>query len=136
MPSLMQTYARQPVWAVVGASNDRSKYGNRVYRTLRSAGYTVYAVNQRESQVEGDMAYSNLARLPQIPTVVNMVIPPQNALPVVQEAASLGVKALWFQPGAENPTAIQWAKTQGMDVIEDCILVHHIQQSVLHDFSS
>lgn len=131
MADLVQFYALQPVWAVVGASNDRRKYGNRIYRTLRSAGYTVYAVNHGESQVEGDTAYAKLADLPQIPAVVNMVIPPQHALPVVQEAASLGIKALWFQPGAENPAAIRWAKEQGMDVIEDCILVHHIQQSTI-----
>jgi predicted CoA-binding protein len=131
MADLVQFYARQSVWAVVGASNDRRKYGNRIYRTLRSAGYTVYAVNLGENQVEGDTAYAKLADLPQIPTVVNMVIPPWNALVVAQEAASLGVKALWFQPGAENPTAIRWAREQGMDVVEDCILIHHIQQSTI-----
>jgi len=129
MADLIQVYANQPLWAVVGASNDRRKYGNRIYRTLRSAGYTVYAVNQQESQIEGDTAYASLADLPQTPTVVDMVIPPWNALPVVEEAKRLGVKALWFQPGAENPEAIRWAKSQGMDVIEDCILVHHVQMT-------
>ena len=94
-------------------------------------GYTVYAINDHEPQVEGDTAYARLADLPQVPTVVDMVIPPWNALPVVEEAASLGVKALWFQPGAENPAAIRWAREQGLDVIEDCILVHHIQQSTI-----
>ncbi len=131
MADLIEYYARQPVWAVVGASNGRHKYGNRIYRTLRNAGYTVYAVNHGESQVEGDTAYANLADLPQIPTVVDMVIPPQNALAVAQEAAALGVKALWFQPGAENPAVIRWAKEQGMDVVEDCILVHHVQQPTI-----
>jgi len=131
MTDLIQFYASQPVWAVVGASNDRRKYGNRIYRTLRSTGYTVYAINDHEPQVEGDAAYARLADLPQIPTVVDMVIPPQNALPVVEEAASLGVKALWFQPGAENPQAIRWAREQGIDVIEDCILIHHVQQSTI-----
>ncbi|MBP7962258.1 MAG: CoA-binding protein [Caldilineaceae bacterium] len=129
MADLIQFYAQEPVWAVVGASNDRRKYGNRIYRTLRSAGYTVYAINDHESQVEGDTAYARLADLPQIPTVVDMVIPPWNAQSVVEEAVTLGVKALWFQPGAENPAAIRWAKEQGLDVIEDCILVHHVQQS-------
>ena len=127
MTDLIQHYARQPVWAVVGASNDRRKYGNRIYRTLRNAGYTVYAVNHREDQVEGDPAYAKLGDLPQIPTVVDMVIPPWNALPVVQEAGALGVKAIWFQPGAEHPEAMRRAKQQGMDVIESCILVHHVQ---------
>ena len=126
MTDLIQYYARQPVWAVVGASNDRRKYGNRIYRTLRTAGYTVFAVNNRESQVEGDLAFVSLADLPQTPTVVNMVIPPVQAMSVVQTAHAVGVKAIWFQPGAEDAAAIRWAETQGMDVIENCILVHHV----------
>ncbi len=113
MADLIQFYAHEPVWAVVGASNDRRKYGNRIYRTLRSAGYTVYAINDHEPQVEGDTAYARLADLPQVPTVVDMVIPPWNALPVVEEAASLGIKALWFQPGAENPAGHPLGKRAG-----------------------
>ncbi len=42
-------YAELPVWAVVGASNARHKYGNRIYRTLREAGYRVYAVNRHQA---------------------------------------------------------------------------------------
>jgi len=127
MHDLIRHYASQPVWAVVGASNDRTKYGNRIYRTLRGAGYTVFAVNNREATVEGDPAYATLSDLPRTPTVVDMVIPPHVALPVVQEAHALGAEAIWFQPGAEDPDAMRWAEEQGMDVIESCILVHHVR---------
>ncbi len=111
----------------MGASNNPRKYGNRIYKTLRTAGYTVFAVNNRESEVEGDTAYASLLDLPQPPTVVDMVIPPYLALEIVQQAKEVGAKAIWFQPGAEDSEAIRWAKANGMDVVEDCILVQHVQ---------
>lgn len=116
-------YVHEPVWAVVGASNDRAKYGNRIYLTLREAGYRVYAVNRMQSLVEGDAAYGALLDLPEPPTVVNMVVPPREALSVVQQAKEAGARAIWFQPGAENAAAGRWALANGLDVVESCILV-------------
>src|SRR5687768_6306645 len=115
MDDLARKYAEEPLWAVVGASNERYKYGNRIYRTLRGAGYKVYAVNNRESQVEGDPAYARISDLPQVPTVVDMVVPPENAPGIVEEAKRAGVKAVWFQPGSENQQAIRWARQNGLD---------------------
>lgn len=128
MDSLIEKYANEPVWAVIGASKDRTKFGNRIYQTLRDAGYTVYAVNRNETKVEGDPAYATIADLPEVPTVIDMVVPPTEALTIVQRAKAAGVRAVWFQPGAEDPEAIEWARENGMDVIESCILVHHVQQ--------
>ncbi len=124
----IRKYANEPVWAVVGASNDRRKFGNRIYRRLRDAGYRVYPINPRESQIEGDPAYKRLTDLPEPPTVVDMVIPPRYALSTVQDALQAGASAIWFQPGAEDPAAIRWAKDHGLDVVESCILVHHVHQ--------
>ena len=127
MTNLAEKYANEPVWAVVGASNERYKYGNRIYRTIRGAGYKAYAVNNREAKVEGDPAYAKLSDLPEVPTVVDMVVPPDQAQSVVEEAKRVGAKAIWFQPGSEDQKAIRWAKENGLDVIQDCILVKHVQ---------
>lgn len=118
-------YAEQPVWAVVGASNARHKYGNRIYRALREAGYRVYAVNRHEARIEGDPAYARVTDLPEAPDVANLVVPPEQALGVVQDAHAAGAKAIWFQPGAEDAAAETWARAHGMDVIHACILVAH-----------
>lgn len=127
MESLIQKYANEPVWAVVGASKDRTKFGNQIYQTLRKAGYTVYAVNRNEATIEGDPAYPTVADLPEPPTVIDMVVPPSEALEVVKRAKEVGVKAVWFQPGAEDEEAIAWARENGLDVVKSCILVHHVQ---------
>lgn len=123
MNSLIEKYVNEPVWAVVGASNSRAKYGNRIYLKLREAGYTVYPVNRRERLIEGDTAYGSLADLPEPPTVINMVVPPVEAPAIVEQAKAAGAQAIWFQPGAESAAAARWAQTHGLDVIEACILV-------------
>ena len=120
---LIEKYVREPVWAVVGASNNRAKYGNRIYLKLRESGYRVFPVNNREQLIEGDTAYSSLLDLPEPPTVVNMVVPPQEASVVVEQARAAGAQAIWFQPGAESDAAGRWAQEHGLDVIEGCILV-------------
>ncbi len=117
-------FAKAPIWAVVGASNASHKYGNRIYLALRRAGYTVYAVNDKQAEIEGDRAYARLVDLPEAPTVVGMVIPPERALPVVCDAIEAGSRALWFQPGSESAEAASLARDNGLVVIQDCILVH------------
>ena len=121
--SLTDKYVNEPVWAVVGASNNRAKYGNRIYLKLKESGYRVYPVNRRERTIEGDTAYKSLLALPEHPAVVNMVVPPSEAPAVVEQAAAAGAQAVWFQPGAENASASRWAKEHGLEVIEACILV-------------
>ena len=121
--SLIEKYVNEPVWAVVGASNSKAKYGNRIYLKLRETGYTVYPVNRRERLIEGDTAYSSLTDLPEPPTVINMVVPPSEAPAVVEQAKAAGAQAIWFQPGAESDAAARWSQDHGLDVIEACILV-------------
>ena len=120
---LIKKYVNEPVWAVVGASNDRAKYGNRIYLKLKESGYRVYPVNNRERLIEGDTAYSSLLELPEPPATVNMVVPPAQAPVVVAQAKAAGAQAIWFQPGAESATAAEWAHENGLHVIEACILV-------------
>ncbi len=123
LKALIAKYVDEPVWAVVGASNDMAKYGNRIYLKLKEAGYTVFPVNRREQLIEGDTAYTSLTDLPEPPAVINMVVPPPEAPAVVEQARAAGAQAIWFQPGAESPVAAQWAQDHGLDVIEACILV-------------
>ena len=120
---LIKKYVNEPVWAVVGASNDRAKYGNRIYLKLKESGYRVYPVNNRGRLIEGDTAYGSLLELPEPPAVVNMVVPPAQAPVVVAQAKTAGAHAIWFQPGAESATAADWAHENGLHVIEACILV-------------
>ena len=122
---IIEDFLRQGPYAVVGASNDRAKYGNRVLRAYVHKGWKVYPVNPRESTVEGLQAYPDLKSLPETPRGVSIITPPKITERVVAEAADAGAKFVWMQPGAESPEAIRIARERGLEVIADgsCFLV-------------
>ena len=113
-------------WAVVGASEDRGKFGNMTFRELLSRGKRVYPVNPNAAQVEGYVCYPNLASLPEKPDRVLIVVPPKKGVDVVKEALELGINSVWFQPGAESDAAVDYAEEHGMEAIAGhCILHTH-----------
>jgi uncharacterized protein len=107
------------VWAVVGASNDPSKYGNRIFHNLRAAGYTVYPVNPKGGELDGVKIYPTLADLPVKPEVVDVVVPPQVTEQIVRQAKAQGLTRIWMQPGAESEAAIRYCEENGMEVVHD-----------------
>lgn len=125
---LIADFVNRRVWAIVGASQDRNKYGNRVLRSLRHSGYVVYPVNPHVPEVEGNKAYATLADLPELPEVVNLVVPPPVTEQVVREAHVLGLNRVWMQPGAESQAAIQFCQENGMQVVYDaCAMVEKVE---------
>jgi len=110
-------------WAVVGASGDRSKFGNITFRELQSRGKQVYPVNPKATEVEGETCYPNLAALPEPVDRVLIVVPPRQSENVVKQAAEAGIKDVWFQPGAESDAALAFCEARGMEAISGhCIL--------------
>lgn len=124
MEDLVKTAINSRVFAVVGASNDREKYGNIIYRDLKNAGLTVYPVNPNADEVEGDRAYPRLQDLPERPDVADIVIPPSAGMAVASDAAEAGATYFWLQPGAESPELIAHAASLGLKVIHNqCVMV-------------
>jgi len=112
------------IMAVVGVSGDGNKYGSKIFKTLKHGGINVYAVGRSDGTSMGQKIYKSLSELPEKPQLVVMVIPPAASMPVVEEAVKLGVSELWFQPGAENAEAENFAKSKGLKVTShDCIMV-------------
>ncbi|MCS5661221.1 MAG: CoA-binding protein [Dehalococcoidia bacterium] len=114
--------------ALVGASNNRQKFGNRIYRDLRSKGYHVIPVNPKDRQIEGDRAYASIGIMEELPDIVNFVVPPPVAMKVAQEAVELGIEHLWFQPGSESDELETWLDgTNGIKyLVNSCIMVETI----------
>jgi uncharacterized protein len=124
MSETLQNFAKLKTWAVVGVSADQDKYGNIIYRDLRSANYTVYGINPKLTEIEGDPCYASLDALPVKPDVVNVVVPPHIAESVVDSCIKLGLTRIWFQPGAESDTALAKAEAAGMQVVANaCIML-------------
>jgi len=105
------------IFAVIGASRDPEKYGHRVYKYLKEAGYKVYPVNPNSDEVLGDITYPTLFELPEKPYVVDFVVPPKVTEEVVKHCKEIGVKKVWMQPGSESEKAIEFCKNNDIDVI-------------------
>ncbi len=114
---------QQKRWAVVGANRDREKFGNRIYRRLRERGWEVWPVNPVVDTVEDDRCYPDLTSLPARPDVVCLVVAPARGLGYVEEAARLGVSALWLQPGTWDDALLTRAQALGLATITACVLV-------------
>lgn len=124
MSNYVAEFPKYRKWVVVGASNDREKYGNKIYRDLKNAGYQVYAINPKATDIEGDPCYASVRDLPVLPDVVDLVVPPPVAKQVIQECLDAGIKRVWFQPGSESEEAIALAQSGGMEVVADaCIMI-------------
>ena len=127
MSNYVAEFPKYRKWAVIGVSDDREKYGNKIYRDLRNAGYQAYAINPKLSTVEGDTCYASLKDLPELPDVVDLVVPPAVSLKVVEECLALGIKRIWFQPGSESEEAVKKAQDGGMEVVHDaCIMIQKV----------
>lgn len=121
---LISDFVNRRVWAVVGASTDQSKFGYKVFRSLREAGYVVYPVNPKGGELEGATVYPSLAELPQTPDVIDIVVPPPVTEQIVSEVHKLGLDRVWMQPGAESDAAITFCEAHGIQVIHGaCAMV-------------
>ena len=113
----------QKIWAVVGATPKTDQYGYRLYNHLKSKGYQVYAVNPACDAIDGQKCYPDLTSLPEKPQVLSMVVSPKNGKPVIEEAAALGIKYAWFQPGSHDDELLALAKKLGIEYVQACLLI-------------
>jgi predicted CoA-binding protein len=123
-PDIKQFLDGSP-FAVVGASTDRNKYGNKVLRCYLQHDLPVIPVNPSAKSVEGIPAFPDLHSIDQPVHAISIITPPAVTRQMVQEAGSLGIRYVWMQPGAEDDEAIQSARRLGMTVIAGgpCLLV-------------
>src|SRR5437870_2026477 len=96
--------------AVIGASNNRRKFGNRAVRAFRRQGYTVVPINPNESEVEGLKAYPSVLDVPGAIDMATLYVPPEIGERVVEEIARKKIPEVWLNPGAESEALIARAK--------------------------
>jgi predicted CoA-binding protein len=112
-------------FAVVGASADREKYGNKVLRVYQQNHLEVVPINPKADEIEGLKAYPDLASVPGSIDGVSIITPPAVTVKIVDDAVKRGIKNIWMQPGAESKQAVEAAESVGANVIAGgpCILV-------------
>src|SRR5262245_16131698 len=125
LPPDIARFLATGAFAVVGASADRDKYGNKVLRCYLQHGLPVVAVNPKLDKIEGVPCHASLRAVPGPPRATSVIAPPGVAAAIVADAVASGVMHLWFQPGAEDDAAVAAARKAGIEVIAGgpCLLV-------------
>ena len=111
------------VVAVIGASSNRNKFGNRAVRAFRQQGYTVVPINPHEAEVEGLKSYASVLDVPGAIDMASFYLPPEIGLQVIDEVAAKGIPEVWLNPGAESDALIARAKALHIQPIVACSVV-------------
>ena len=109
--------------AIIGASADRSKFGNIAVRAFVRQGFTVYPVNPKEAVIEGLPAFASIAEVPVRPNLISVYLPPTVVLKVLRAIAARGCDELWLNPGTESDEVLAAAEKLGLNVIQACSIV-------------
>ncbi len=110
----------KPTIAIVGASADRSKFGNRAVRAYAAHGYEVYPVHPKEERIEGLKCYRSVLEIPVRLNRVSLYLPPAVGLKVIEEVAKKKPDELFLNPGSESDELIAKAESLGLKVIVAC----------------
>lgn len=124
MTPAIETFLAERAIAVVGVSR-RKGFANNALRALRRAGYRVFPVNEAADEVMGERCYRSLAAVPETVGAALIVVPPQRSAEIVRECASLGIRNVWLQQGAESPDALRAAQDADLECISrECVLMY------------
>lgn len=111
------------IWAVVGTTANKDKYGYKIWKKLKDHGYETYGVNPNYEKIHGEKIYPSLKELPKKVDVIDLVVPPKISIHTLDEAKELGIKYIWFQPGTFDDEVIEKAKDLGFYILyNDCVL--------------
>ncbi len=111
---------RMKTVAIIGASADPSKFGNKSIHAHLRAGYEVFPVNPKEETIEGLNCYRSVLDIPVALDRVSLYLPPPVAVKVLDDIAKKGCKELWINPGVESPELIDKAAALGLNAIFAC----------------
>ncbi len=114
----------KPTVAILGASADRSKFGNKSVRAHLQQGYDVYPVNPRSGEIEGLTVYETLADVPvERLTRISVYLPPHIVVKMLDEVVAKGCDEFWLNPGSDSDEVVAKARELGLDPIIACSIV-------------
>lgn len=117
------------LYAVVGASNNKEKYGYRVFKDLLEGWYRVVPVNPTEQEILGKQVYPALWNIPEKIDVVIFVTQPTVTEKVLEEVKKLKIQKVWMQPWAQSDAAIDFCKKNEIECVHDaCIMIQRKNQ--------
>jgi predicted CoA-binding protein len=109
--------------AVVGASSDRNKFGNKALRAFRAEGHTVIPINPNEREVEGLRTYPSVLDVPGTIDMATVYVQPDVGQQLLAEFEQKKIPEIWINPGAESDELVAEARRRRLNIIQACSIV-------------
>ncbi len=109
---------------IVGASTDRSKYGNKAVRAFRDGGWTVYPVNPKGGEVEGLKCYTAIEDVPGPIDRISMYVPARHGIRMLEAIAAKKPAEFFLNPGSEGDALLERARELGLNPVLACSVVN------------
>ena len=109
--------------AVIGASSNRNKFGNKALRAFERQGYTVIAINPNEPEVEGHKTYPSVLDVPGEIDMATVYVPPEVGVGIMEQVAQKGIPEVWLNPGADGDDVVARARELGLKTIQACSII-------------
>jgi len=115
---------KSKIYAIVGASENEEKYGFKVLKDLKDAGYNVIPVNLRGGEILRLKVYPTLLEIPKKVDVAVFIVPPSVTEEILKTVKNLKIEKVWLQPGSESKKAIEFCKKNGIECVYDaCVMI-------------
>ncbi len=111
------------VVAVIGASADRRKFGNKAVRAFRHQGFTVVPIHPTATQIEGERAYPSVLDVPDHIDLASLYLPSSIGESVLEEIARKGIPEVWLNPGADSPAVVARARALNLRPVVTCSII-------------
>ena len=111
-------------WAVIGVTPDVNKFAYKIFKKLGEKGYTVYGINPKYDEVDGQKIYKSIEHLPEKVECINAIVNPKIAINALDEIKKNDINYVWFQPGAFDDEVIEKAENMNMNLVYNhCLLI-------------
>lgn len=128
-------FMAQKNMAIAGVSKNAKKFGNAIFKELKSKEYNLFPVHPNMDSLQGRACYQNVASLPEDVTALIICTKPENTFDLVKAAAEKGIQNIWLQQGAQNDEAIVFARQKGINIIHrQCALMFAEPVTSIHKF--
>ena len=109
--------------AVIGASSNRDKFGNKALRAFANKGYTVFPINPTETAVEGHPAFKSVLDVPGPIDMATFYVPADVGVGVLDDVAKKGIPEVWLNPGADDRRVVEKAVSLGLTTVRHCSII-------------
>ena len=109
--------------AVIGASSDRRKFGNKALRAFQAQGHTVIPINPNEREVEGIPTYPSVLDVPGAIDMATVYVPADIGQRLLADFEQKQIPEIWINPGAESDELLAEARRRKLKIVEACSII-------------